>query len=409
MFFFLLILRASDCDLVESLALGLHLNLANPTMMSIIRLNCCNSKNVTCVGTNVTSIRWGGLGLNGTINSTAIPPNIEVLELESNSIWGEMPMMTNLTFLTNIKLEYNNLSGPFKPFPSNIGSMTINTNKLTGSLFSFPTSLNSLTAFENMLNGSIPDNMPISLNLRSNFLTGSIPTLPPNMKVLRLSDNFLSGPISPIPRTFVVLAIGISKYEGNRISGALVFNAPTEIKIVNNKFTSITIEDKTQLIYCDVSYNPISTKFLNNLPMCVQDFTAGNYTEFVIQVNDTISKLSSQTSITSTLSSTVTFINSTTVVLTTLRRNITSLLSFQPFKTKMPNLTTIKLPIPSTFNTTTTAVFDFETEIDFYYYPFQLLKCFVDFSFLVYLLYKLYKRRFGKSKARVHIRKSDLY
>ena len=188
----------------------------------------------------------------------------------------------------------------------------------------------------------------------------------------------------------------------NRISGDLVFNAPIDIKIANNKFTSITIEDKTQLVYCDISYNPIPINFTNILPMCIQDYTAENYTEFVLPINDTVSSLSFQTSTTSTtstLSSTV-----TTTFLTTMRRSTTSPISYLT-NIKMTKLTTIKLPIPSTSSTTAT-IFDYGIKIDFYYYPFQLLKCFVDFSLLVYLLYKLYKRRFGK--ANIHLNRSDL-
>lgn len=161
---------------------------------------------------NITSIRFGGNDLSGTIPATIGQlPKLEVLELWDNDIFGTVPSFAgNQNRLREIDLSFN---------IGIIGSLTDILNKLPESLMDFRCEqcglvgqipgaaiqkFKNLTAIQvegNVLTGSLPTEfgtltMMSRLSLGSNSLIGSIPTQIANLPRLEIFDiwgNQLTG------------------------------------------------------------------------------------------------------------------------------------------------------------------------------------------------------------------------
>src|SRR5689334_20934346 len=85
-----------DCPNIVNLGLGLNLNKAQPSIWSAIQSDCCVTAQtkVTCDGSQrAIQLNWDLLGLNGTINGTAIPSKMLYLYLMSNQINGSIPTL----------------------------------------------------------------------------------------------------------------------------------------------------------------------------------------------------------------------------------------------------------------------------------------------------------------------------
>ena len=399
--FFISQIFSSDCTLVESLAIGLNMHITNPILMIKLRLNCCSAFNVICEGSDVVKITWNSLNLNGTINETAIPHNIQLLDLTSNAISGLIPKIDQLMDLTIFKVVSNALNGSFSAFPPFAMDVRIGDNAITGSIPAFPESLNIFTADNCLLSGTIPDNMPYNLQLRNNFLTGNIPRLPLDMKILRVPLNLLSGGIPFIPSSLVILTLG-SMQKFNKINGSLYLDAPTELIIFNNLITGIFINDTSKLEVCDLRYNPISLSLLVNFTMCQRGNTGANYTPYDYKLNNITIEATSINSIVSTATEVTTVtITSTQEVLTTslpsskivysTKSTVRSqLLHFSTKKQSRSNLSSTAMLSATTAVSTTTN--NDRIELRFNFDPFDVLKLVVDTLVLLYLLRKLFKR-----------------
>ena len=62
-----------DCDLVNDLARGFNMHLAQPTRMLQLQIDCCSEASIACNTRNVISIQWRGFNLNGTIAISPYP------------------------------------------------------------------------------------------------------------------------------------------------------------------------------------------------------------------------------------------------------------------------------------------------------------------------------------------------
>ncbi|KAK1411128.1 hypothetical protein QVD17_37672 [Tagetes erecta] len=145
-------------------------------------INCDNSK-------RVTAINLGSKSLTGTLPADLNQlTQLKTLSLQKNSISGDLPSLSNLTFLEKVLLDANNFTSIPNNFflgLSNLQSFSISDN-LNLAPWQIPTDLtqsSNLQSFEasnaNII-GSIPDffdNFPNlqSLRLSYNNLTGSLP------------------------------------------------------------------------------------------------------------------------------------------------------------------------------------------------------------------------------------------
>ena len=85
-----------DCPDVLNLAKGLYMDLIQSSIWTKLQVDCCSgdqntSPYVTCTNQRVTQIVWTGLGLNGTINETALSTGLNSLNLGNNGINGSIP------------------------------------------------------------------------------------------------------------------------------------------------------------------------------------------------------------------------------------------------------------------------------------------------------------------------------
>lgn len=133
-------------------------------------------------------------------------PALRRISLSHNFFSGPIPTIPNASFLEELYLDGNQLSGHFIPpsFPS-LRRLDIQSNNFSGS---FPdllslSNLNSLDASDNSISGPFPSAfLPSSLfelSMRNNFLAGNLPGTAlaslPALQVLDLSHNALSGPV----------------------------------------------------------------------------------------------------------------------------------------------------------------------------------------------------------------------
>ena len=101
----------AECADVINLALGMHMDIKQPGKMTLIRSDCCTSAStgVTCSGAIVIIIGWNALGLDGSINGTAIPKQLQNLFLHGNALTGDLPSFPNS--IQQIYLNYPGAGG----------------------------------------------------------------------------------------------------------------------------------------------------------------------------------------------------------------------------------------------------------------------------------------------------------
>ena len=137
-----------DCPMVIQFAYNLGMQTTSPSIWSQLQSNCCYFVNgfnaVTCVSNRVTQIEWYNIGLNGSINGTAIPSSLTFLNLQKNSLVGSIPAMLPLG-LTALYIDGNSLSGGLPTtLPQGLKTLYVFGNQLTGDLPMFPSTIQYL-------------------------------------------------------------------------------------------------------------------------------------------------------------------------------------------------------------------------------------------------------------------------
>ncbi|KAG8650745.1 hypothetical protein MANES_07G071716v8 [Manihot esculenta] len=206
---------------------------------------------------------------------TAFPPDVKVLDISDNFLWGQIPqkigkMMPNLDFLS---LSNNHLNGSI---PNSLCKMTdlsyldLSRNQLSGALPQYWQLGMQFVVFDvgsNNLSGHIPVSLGSlagleSLHLENNNLKGNIPTSLKNLGnllTLDLSENAFTGAIPPWIgenlSSLAILSIHSNMFEGEippqlcRLASLRVLN------IAKNKvtgtlprcfgnFTSMIVDDQ---------------------------------------------------------------------------------------------------------------------------------------------------------------------
>ena len=215
---------SSDCPNVIQLAKGMNVSAIRPSLMNLLQMDCCSAGlNPSATVTNlnyvdcdfaqrVVSINWSYIGLNGVINSSAIPP-----------------------LLTFLNLGFNSLTGSFPILPSGLTYLSLSSNRIIG---------------------NIAGNLPVGLTdfrVRGNLMTGDLSIFPPNIQYLYLNSPSVSG---------------------NFFSGTLRLNRPIWLYMNDNWITDIIIQDTSQIdpANCDISNNPLlGNPNINLLTMCTRN------------------------------------------------------------------------------------------------------------------------------------------
>ena len=255
-----------------NLAMGLGIESKRPLIWTQLQLDCCAATGVTCTSQLVTGIDWRNMGLNGSINGTALPTGLQVLYLYNSLLTGNIPtaLPAGLQYL---HLNNNQFTGNISmSLPAGLQFLNFGNNKLTGNIpAELPTGLFYLYLPLNRLTGNIPTSLPTGLQilyLYNNQLTGNIPAaLPTGLRYLYLPGNQLTGNIpSTLPAGLQYLLL-----YNNQLTGMLKISYPIDLRIQDNLITDVIIAETASLVSCNVSNNPLlASPHISNLTMCVQ-------------------------------------------------------------------------------------------------------------------------------------------
>ena len=296
---------STDCQEVINLAIGMNMDLIQPTIMSnLSSFDCCDvnyNPSISCTTDRVKEINWNGLKLNGTVNSSAVPSTLVTLRLNTNKLFGplkELPstlgsldvldnLFDGLLPVTTVNMTYfrvsrNGFNGSIQMIPNGLTVYSVYNNKLHGSLDSIPDTLQVLAVQNNYLNGTLPPfNALWNIGLANNFFTGELPVLSSLVTHLYCDNNNLSGVLPTIPFNIVHLVIS-----NNFFYGSIIVKRPAILLINNNTITDLVIYDASVLTSCDVSKTPLLGK-VSNYTICAKSnlYTLLNTTYTIISTS----------------------------------------------------------------------------------------------------------------------------
>lgn len=209
--FFLFFLLTSGEESLESESqalLNLKSSLTNTTKSLstwIDKSSPCDKKlpwrGVICKKDSVHALRLGNLGLNGTVNHTALSSlhGLRIVSFRHNALTGEIPDLSKLNGLKAIYINDNRFKGPipddfFKNL-RHLKKLFISKNGFSGEL---PSSIGNLSSL-------------MDLQISNNQFSGLIPNFKlPNLRYFNATNNLLDGKIPDSFKSF-----GKSSFIGN--------------------------------------------------------------------------------------------------------------------------------------------------------------------------------------------------
>ncbi|KAL2946121.1 hypothetical protein AAZX31_U003000 [Glycine max] len=163
---------------------------------------------VSCVFSNITALRLGGMDLSGKLGTNLDFPSIIEMDLSNNQIGGTIPFT----------------------LPPTLRNLSLSSNQLNGSIpdaLSLLTQLSDLDLSGNNLSGKLPPSMGnlsslITLNLQNNQLSGTLFVLQDlPLQDLNIENNIFSGPIPP-----ELLSIPNFRKDGNPFNTTIIPSPP---------------------------------------------------------------------------------------------------------------------------------------------------------------------------------------
>ena len=165
-----------DCPNIINLGIGLHLDIKQPIVMNEVRTDCCTASGITCVNQRVTQIMWGGApGLGGSINGSALPPNLFNFDVSFASVTGPIPILP--AGISYFAVQGNKMSGDVPPLPSSLDQLILGLPNSPGNHFS----------------GSIVLSSPTNVKINFNLITDITIQSTTSLSNCDLSNNPLLG------------------------------------------------------------------------------------------------------------------------------------------------------------------------------------------------------------------------
>ncbi|KAL5811463.1 hypothetical protein ACOSQ3_028201 [Xanthoceras sorbifolium] len=212
--------------------------------------------------------------------------HITLLKVYALNVVGVIPdELWTLTFLTNLDLSQNYLTGPLSASIGNLTSMqylAVGINALSGELpkeLGKMTDIRSLSIGSNNFSGTLPSELGNwtklqQLHIDSSGVSGEIPSSLANlqdMKILYASDTELTGRIPDFIGNWSKLKI--LRFQGNSFNGPIPssfsnLTALTELRISdlsNGSSTLAFIKDMKSLSYLELRNNNISDSIPSNI------------------------------------------------------------------------------------------------------------------------------------------------
>ena len=215
---------------------------------------------VVCYEENITQIHtsWldrygpvpGNFSMEALFEAFSALPNLKVLSLVSQSLWGPIPStIGNLTSLEILNLSSNYLNGtiPVELLAlKNLQTIILDHNNFSGYLPSWIGSVSGLTALSlknNSLNGSLPNSLSRLEDLRilqlsMNHFYGEVPDLSnlTNLQVLDLGYNFLGPEFPALHNTLVTLILRKNKLRFGLTENLTSFYQLQKLDVSSNEF-----------------------------------------------------------------------------------------------------------------------------------------------------------------------------
>ncbi|XP_065873711.1 probable inactive receptor kinase At5g10020 [Euphorbia lathyris] len=182
--------------------------------------------NVSGLANTVRFVNFSGNQLHGGFLKAEVIQlfrNLQVMDLSHNMINGELPSFESLRSLRELRLQNNQLFGAI-PVELFNGSVPIENLDLSG---------NGFTGFIHAVDSTTLN----ILNLSSNGLSGSLPTILKRCSVLDLSKNMISGDMSVMQNweaTLEVLDLGSNNLSGSLPNLSSQFSRLSKLILRNN-------------------------------------------------------------------------------------------------------------------------------------------------------------------------------
>ncbi|KAL0727412.1 hypothetical protein Bca4012_023505 [Brassica carinata] len=255
----------------------------------------------------LSSTEWGLLYVNGGTKKTKnqtffgfvsvagpvsdiMSTTLHTLDLSSNSLTGELPLLTGSCVL--LDLSNNQFEGNLTRWSKweNVEYLDLSQNRFTGSFPDVTPQLlraNHLNLSFNKLTGSLPERIPTYypklrvLDISSNSLEGPIPSAllsMPTLEEIHLRNNGMVGNIGPMPSSGS--RIRLLDLSHNRFDGDLpgVLGTLTSLQVLNLAANSLSgslpnsINDMVSLSSLDVSQNHFTGPLPSNLSRSLMSF-----------------------------------------------------------------------------------------------------------------------------------------
>ena len=226
-----------DCPAIVNIAEDLNMEIQQPGIMFALRGNCCIASGITCNSNNrVIKVQWHDYKLDGIVSWEKFPPFLEDIWLNSNSVTGPLPNQFPMQ-LKYINLGHNKLYGNIPNIlPVNLNSFSVDDNQISG-----------------IFNGTWPAGLTSELWLNDNMMYGSLPVLPPSLKIL-------------------VLGLQQGKSNISQFTNKILLNKPNRLNIAHNLISDVQILNTSDLVDCDLSFNPLlNNPNIVNLTMCTMN------------------------------------------------------------------------------------------------------------------------------------------
>lgn len=220
---------------------------------------------ITVANNRVVSISLPNNNLSGgpLPNSLAVDSALQILNLSSNSLGGNLPYFT-ATSLVTLNLSNNQFFGTLNYYSlKNLQTLDLSNNNLSGSIASLSSygKLITLNANNNQFDGGLPyfsDTSMVILNLSNNLLSGTINYYNlKNLQYLNFSNNQLTGGAGALSSFSKTTFIDASN---NQFSGSAPYfggnNNLVTLNLSHNQFTGgLPYFTNTALKTIDISYN----------------------------------------------------------------------------------------------------------------------------------------------------------
>ncbi|KAJ8769681.1 hypothetical protein K2173_005284 [Erythroxylum novogranatense] len=199
---------------------------------------------------NLRSLDLGDTGINGELPSFGNLLNLRVLRLGMNQLYGAVPeeLLNGSLRIEELDLSGNGFTGSIQAVNSEaLNVLNLSSNSLSGTLPSVITGCSIVDFSRNMISGNMSDmqhweaSLKI-LDLSSNKLLGSLPDLSKfgKMATLNLHNNSLEGSLSPsfgAGLAFSEVDLSFNKLSGSIPSDFIALTSLVNLNLSRNQFS----------------------------------------------------------------------------------------------------------------------------------------------------------------------------